>query len=55
MLKVDDNHDVQMSSFIKKELDSFENGQAFYEFRGEEDLDYYKEVINVPSKKVVKL
>ena len=55
VLKVDDNNDsVQMSTFIKEKLGYFENGRAFYEFTGEEfeDLDYYKEIVNVLSKKV---
>ena len=39
---------MQMSTFIKSRLGSFENGQAFYEFIGhEEDLVYYKQVINI--------
>jgi hypothetical protein len=48
VLKVGENN-VQMSKFIEKELglQKFENGQAFYEFTGQEDLIYYKEVVKV--------
>ena len=54
MLTVDENY-VQMSSFIMKNLkiESFENGRAFYEFTDEEDLIYYKEVVNGLRKKVI--
>ena len=54
MLKVDVNN-VQMSTFINKKLGSFENGRAFYEFTDEEDLMYYKEVVNKFKSKVIKL
>ena len=36
-----------MSSFIKQNLGSFENGRAFYEFTDEEDFLHYKEVVKV--------
>ena len=44
-----------MSKFVKKELGSqtFENGRAYYEFTtGEEDLNYFKEVVAEQGKKV---
>lgn len=53
MLKVGENN-VQMSKFIEKELGSqtFENGRAYYEFTGEEDLNYFKEVVTEQRNKV---
>ena len=54
MLKVGENN-VQMSKFIEKELglQAFENGRAYYEFTtGEEDLNYFKEVVVVQRNKV---
>ena len=53
MLKVGENN-VQMSKFIEKDLGSqtFENGRASYEFTGEEDLNYFKEVVTEQRNKV---
>ena len=53
MLKMGENN-VQMSKFIEKELGSqaFENGRAYYEFTGEKDLNYYKEVVKGPKNRV---
>ena len=53
MLKVGENN-VQMSKFIEKELGSqaFENGRAYYEFTGEEDLNYFKEIVTEQRNKV---
>ena len=43
-----DEDNAQMSEFVRHKLGSFMNGKAFYEFtQKEEDLSYYKEVVNV--------
>ena len=52
VLTVDEDN-VQMSKFVKQKLGSFMNGKAFYEFtQKEEDLSYYKEVVNVQKSLV---
>ena len=51
VMKVDEDN-IQMSRFIEKTLGTFENGRAFYEFTGEEDLIYYKEVVKVQKGKL---
>ena len=46
MLKVEKDN-MRMSSFVKQNLGSFENGRAFYEFTSEEDFLHYEEVVKV--------
>ena len=48
VLKVDQNN-IRMSDFVKKKIGTFENGKIFYEFKQDEDLPCYKEVVHVPS------
>ena len=49
VLKVNEDY-VQMSDFVKKNLGvKFENGKAFYELTQEEDLLFYKEVVQMPK------
>lgn len=55
VLKVNEDN-TRMSSFVMQELhdivDSYENGRTYYEFTGEEDLLYYKQVMKVPKSLV---
>ena len=51
MLKVEKDN-MRMSSFVKQNLGSFENGRAFYEFTSEEDFLHYKEVVKVQKSQV---
>ena len=44
MLTVDQDN-IRMYQFIKEKLNSFEVGNAFYEFTQSEDFLYYKETV----------
>ena len=53
MLTVDaDDGCMCMSDFVKEKLNlsEFTNGHAFFEFKKEEDLLYYKDIIYLPSR-----
>jgi hypothetical protein len=44
-----------MSEFIKMKVGSFDNGNAFFEFKQPEDLPCFKEVVQVPMSLIDRL